>query len=373
MKKILILYTAVGQGHKVIAENMGDHLKRCGYQVSLFDAYKLEEGITTKKSEKIFLTLYRKFPFIWKWLYVTEWFISLTLPLRVIAAQLHHKKILEVIRQEEPDIILTTQTSPSAVVDYLKRSGKFSGKFVIAFSDFHLHRFWLYGTADYYLANTEEQKQQMIRLGVAKDKIFVCGITLAPKSVIDELKVRQRLGIMEGQKVVVLASGSLGERMPTHLITVLKKVTSGGQGVKVVIVCGKNKNLLSELQHQYKGDNQVQVLGFYQPMQELYAVADCLVSKPGGLTVTESLFWEVPLFVTHYLPGQEELNIEYLEERKLVQLVMDSKQTYLSEILAAELKSGALKKMLRENSHKQTLVSVSSGEAVVKAFEVIGQ
>jgi hypothetical protein len=33
MKKILILYTSVGLGHKVIAENMGFYLVRGGYDV----------------------------------------------------------------------------------------------------------------------------------------------------------------------------------------------------------------------------------------------------------------------------------------------------------------------------------------------------
>jgi processive 1,2-diacylglycerol beta-glucosyltransferase len=371
MKKILVLYTSIGLGHKYIALNMASFLRENNFEVVLFDALELEKGQTTEQSEKLFLFLYRNFPFVWKWLYVTNWFISLTLPLRILAARYHYKKIFEVVKKENPDIILSTQTSPSAVIDYLKRSKKFTGKFVVTFSDFHLHRFWLYPNVDFYLANTIEQKNEMVNLGISPDKISVCGITIAPLKNVDASQVKNKLGMSDGQKLVVFASGSLGELMPVELIEEMKKISVNNIPIKLAIICGKNISLTKQLQEKYSGDLQISVFGFYEPLQELMAAADVLVSKPGGLTMIESLYWGVPMIVTHFLPGQEELNIEYLTKRGLVTLCLEKNPDSLTQIIHQELISKELRTGLQSNKFREELVSKSLGKSVVDAMNNI--
>jgi UDP-N-acetylglucosamine:LPS N-acetylglucosamine transferase len=54
-------------------------------------------------------------------------------------------------------------------------------------------------------------------------------------------------------------------------------------------------------------------------MNELYERVDAIVTKPGGITVSEALRKSLPIFVHSALPGQEEVNLRYLTERKLVQ------------------------------------------------------
>ena len=47
-------------------------------------------------------------------------------------------------------------------------------------------------------------------------------------------------------------------------------------------------------------------------MNDLLASVDILVSKPGGLTITESLLKEVPMVIPYFIPGQEEENLDFL-------------------------------------------------------------
>ena len=47
-------------------------------------------------------------------------------------------------------------------------------------------------------------------------------------------------------------------------------------------------------------------------MNDLLASVDILVSKPGGLTTTESLLKEVPMIIPYFIPGQEEDNLDFL-------------------------------------------------------------
>ena len=57
------------------------------------------------------------------------------------------------------------------------------------------------------------------------------------------------------------------------------------------------------------------VLGFVTNMHEMMAVADLIVSKPGGLTTAEALALGKPLFILNPIPGQEAANSDFLLER----------------------------------------------------------
>jgi len=57
------------------------------------------------------------------------------------------------------------------------------------------------------------------------------------------------------------------------------------------------------------------VLGFATNMHELMAVADLIVTKPGGLTTSEALAMGKPLFILDPIPGQEAANSDFLLER----------------------------------------------------------
>ena len=56
------------------------------------------------------------------------------------------------------------------------------------------------------------------------------------------------------------------------------------------------------------------VLGFSTNMHELMAVADLIITKPGGLTTSEALALGKPLFILNPIPGQEAANSDFLLE-----------------------------------------------------------
>lgn len=136
-KKILILYTSVGLGHKTIAENIAYHLERDGHTVKLFDALQLQAGPLVTAGTVVHGFINKRLPFIWKWLYTSAWFTRQTLPARVKVAGKNYLHIKKAIDEFGPDMVIATQTSASAVVEFLKQRGWYTGLFVVAFSDYH--------------------------------------------------------------------------------------------------------------------------------------------------------------------------------------------------------------------------------------------
>ncbi len=343
-KRILVLYTSIGLGHKFIAMNMVYHLQKAGYEVLAHDVLQLQEGLMVNLGKKLHEIINKHFPFVWRWLYLSKMFTVLTLPLRVPLAAGNFEHIKKVIDGFSPDCVISVHASASAAMAYMKRHKMFSGKFVIGFSDYHLHRYWLYHEADYYLANIEEQKQEMIALGIPADKISVCGITLQPLVEGNREKAREKLAIEASRKVILLASGSLGIGFTASKIAEFAKaLTSTIPDSTVIIVCGKNEAMRSTLERMNL-DN-VKVLGFYEPMSDLYSASDVFLTKPGGLTIAESLQAGMRVIITHWLPGQEELNYQYLTTKRLVAPKLDN-------LTASNLAEAA----------KQALADAGSGE-----------
>ncbi len=358
-KKVLILYTSVGLGHKTIAENIGWHLEQDGMQVKLFDILEVQSGSLVNFGTGLHSFINRKLPFIWKWLYMSKLMTFITVPFRVKLASKNTGKTKQIINEFNPDLVITTQTSASAVMAALKDSGDYKNKLAIAFSDYHFHPFWLYQQADAYLVNIVEQKHEMIKRGVSEEKIFVCGMTLKPKPEIDVASVKQRLGVPQNDKIVLLASGSLGIGSSADgLLSLIDQIESShtsNLSTSYIIVCGKNEAMLKELQEKNK-NSKTKLFGFYTPLSELYAISDLFVTKPGGLSTAESLQMHLPLFVTHILAGQEELNYHYLKDRKLIEPVMDLSIPELADKIIKELGDHAIRDALSQNSSLLELV-----------------
>jgi processive 1,2-diacylglycerol beta-glucosyltransferase len=80
-----------------------------------------------------------------------------------------------------------------------------------------------------------------------------------------------------------------------------------------VVVTRRNQELRRELAAQDR-KHPTQVLGYATNMHELMAVADLIITKPGGLTTAEVLALGRPLLIVNPIPGQEAANSDFLLE-----------------------------------------------------------
>jgi processive 1,2-diacylglycerol beta-glucosyltransferase len=63
---------------------------------------------------------------------------------------------------------------------------------------------------------------------------------------------------------------------------------------------------------ELKTRHQLYAFGFVDNIEVLMDAADCIVTKPSGLTVTEALSKRLPMILVNAIPGQEENNIDFL-------------------------------------------------------------
>ena len=79
------------------------------------------------------------------------------------------------------------------------------------------------------------------------------------------------------------------------------------------------------------------------------SISDICITKPGGITSSESLASNLPLLIINPIPGQEEENAEYLEEIE-VAIWVKPKESF-EQALEKILRKETLEK-LKENTKK---------------------
>lgn len=115
----------------------------------------------------------------------------------------------------------------------------------------------------------------------------------------------------------MVASFGLGKSKTFSIFDHLLKFSND---LQIIAISGKNAKMkakFEELVEKNKASNRVRVLSFTDQIPQLMAISNLVVSKPGGMTTTESLACGVPMLIINPIPGQEEENAEFLEQKQV--------------------------------------------------------
>ncbi len=106
-----------------------------------------------------------------------------------------------------------------------------------------------------------------------------------------------------------------------------KELTRRVKDYQYIFVSGKNTLLYIQAK-EFVRENKVKclVLPFVNNMPELLAIASLVITKPGGITVTECIAMKKRMIFVNPLPGQEERNAEYVESMGLGKLATTFEQ-----------------------------------------------
>ena len=219
-------------------------------------------------------------------------------------------KVRKLIEQTKPDIIICTHALPSYLLDKLKRKNIWSGPVINVYTDYYINDLWGMKDIDYHFVPSIHSKQALIRRGINQNQIFVTGIPIDPI-----FKVKNKIQRKQGQWQLLISGGNMGAGSIQQLLQTLNPSGS----VLYNVLCGKNEALfqhIERLHHPYI--NALPYIDSKEKMNLLYDEADAIITKPGGITITECLWKRLPVFVYEALPGQEEFNLNYLSDQGLV-------------------------------------------------------
>jgi processive 1,2-diacylglycerol beta-glucosyltransferase len=129
---------------------------------------------------------------------------------------------------------------------------------------------------------------------------------------LDRQEILKKLDLRPHLPTVLVMGGAYGVLGGAKWIC--KILVETAVPVQTIIVCGQDEKLYKALDPLIEdGKNPVARFGFVKNVEELMSAADMIITKAGGLTVTEALTKRVPLIIFRPIPGQEEENAIYLE------------------------------------------------------------
>ena len=310
---ILFLSVSAGGGHMKAAESLKLHVEESipGSRTILLDSLKYINPIMNKLVIGGYLSTVQITPKLYGKLYdLAESGDNISEVSRIINRIISYK-IKRLVRQFAPDLIVCTHPFTSQMVARLKKKSLLSPKIVTVLTDFIPHSFWLHEGVDAYVVAHPGMKYEMISKGIAEETIFPLGIPISKRFLepLGKIEARTNLGLAN-KTTILLMGGSLGFGDIKEVFTGLAE---SHRDLQLVVVTGQNKELYKKIRkYSNRVDKIIKVFGYTDKIPELMTASDLLVSKPGGMTVSEALVKKLPMVLISPIPGQEEKNARYL-------------------------------------------------------------
>lgn len=308
MKKILILTTSTGEGHNQAAKSISTTFEKSGYEVITHDFLKNNSKLLTK----LFITGYEVSASFFPKTYGIAYKLTDTgfsNKLLSLVFTITKRKIKKLIDSTKPNVILVTHPFAVNIMGFLKRKGLDIPVIVIV-TDFKAHSTYIDKNIDAYITASESTKANLASRGIDSRRIFPYGIPVKDEFFENNLDINTTKN--DDYFNILLMSGSMGLK---NISYVLKELLNNSNKLRITVVCGKNEklkdNLLKEYNHTIK-NKKLHILGFSRDVDYLMEYSDLIISKPGGLTVTEAINKHLPLLIPFAIPGQETQNVEFL-------------------------------------------------------------
>ena len=322
MKNILIFYASYGGGHlsaaKSIKQYIDSHYKDCN--VKMCDCMKYIDTKLEKITTDAYKTMAKSAPKTWGELYkLTDREGPIT-QITNTSNKLFAIKLNKLFKEFNPDIVISTHPFSTQMTAELKKLGKTKCTLATIMTDFAPHNQWLVGSdyIDYFFVSHEGMKKKIMQKGIPEEKIFATGIPLSNRFLqhFNREKIKEDLKLDTEKRTILFFGGGefgLGKDATSKIFE--EFILNLKNEYQMVVISGKNEKMyekFSSIVKQKRASKKVQVYTYTNKVPELMSISDLVVTKPGGLTSTESLASGLPMVIINPIPGQEEKNAEYL-------------------------------------------------------------
>jgi 1,2-diacylglycerol 3-beta-galactosyltransferase len=319
--RIQFLFSDTGGGHRASAQSVASALQH-GYP-DRFDVELLDPFVDG--SRPLLRWIVYRYSWFLKHMPLTYgFFFHLTdnRPLMRTAIRLFGRQFRPGFRrnleQRRPDAIVSFHPLTNHVALEAMRDSGFTVPFITVVTDMsEFHRFWLARAADMVVVPSAQGRRYCIERGLDPRRVHVAGLPVDPRfggppRGQARTALRARLGLDDRPTLLLVSGGEGSGRLGGYA----RALDRAELGLQLLVVCGRNERLRRRLQREpWRG--RVHVYGFVDNMPDLMRVSDAIVTKAGPGTIAEALVTGLPIFLTSYIPGQEEGNVKFVVESQV--------------------------------------------------------
>ncbi len=304
--RVLILYASAGNGHRRAAQAVYEAFINAGHNdVSMLDIL----DFTPKWFKAFYSRGYMNIVTHAKWLWRFAYHMSdkgkgqfFPKSWRSFLNKMMARKLVHFLEEYKPDVIVSTHFMANDVISRFKKEGC-TCSLVSIVTDYTAHSFWVSDGVDHYFVAIDAVRDELISMGVDGNKITVSGIPV-PQSFLKTGPREDLLGHfgLKDDFVALIIGGTVRTEMLIDTVKVLSR------DMQMIVGCGKDTGLYDEIKPLEEVARGLKVYKIIDDMTKAMSVADAIVTKPGGLVVTEALTKRVPMILVDPIPGQEDGN-----------------------------------------------------------------
>lgn len=331
---VLILSMTVGQGHNSTSRALRDSLEKRGCTCEILDTYKFLNRAIGAAFDKGYTAMGRFWPRLNENIYSAAEKYNGRSDMKMyfpwLFADFSKVKMQKYIEETKPKVIVCSIVLTAILITTLIDSGDMddSIKTYGIVTDYSLHPFWEYTEMDYFVCPNELMMPAMNVRGIEDKRILPIGIPIHEKFAksMPQEEARVQLGLEQGLFTILIAAGGMGFSGLPLAVSELDQL----EDVQIIAICGTNKRMKEKME-QMEFKNKVHILGYVKNMDEYMDACDVVVTKPGGLSTSESIAKCKPIILTKPMPGVENMNHAFLLNNSLA--LHSNKYQPLSEVI----------------------------------------
>ncbi|MEL0590662.1 MAG: glycosyltransferase [Planktothrix rubescens PR222] len=318
MTHILILSSSLGAGHNSAAQALNQAFSQFpDVTVTVEDALEYASSIYRNAVTSIYKQLSEKAPQIYRAYYEGTDLEDLerSLELNIVTAKIERvffRKLRHLIEEINPDAIVCVQQIPSRLLQLLEEEERISKPHYVVITDVIAHSSWINKEVDGYYLPNDLTTDFLIKRGVDPAILHVTGIpikleVLEAKS---QVEIRERYQLKTDKPVVTIFGGGLHYKRVRLMVSQLMNTSEVGT---IIVVAGRNEQLLDSLTElNSTPETELLKLGLVDYVDDLLVASDLVITKAGGLIVSEVLARGKPMIIVDPFPGQEEWNADLI-------------------------------------------------------------
>lgn len=311
--KILFLSVTAGQGHNQTAKGIMQRMTDRGHTCKLLDTFDYIKPILGEAVDKGYRAMVANTPKAYGKAYnmaqrVEEKF-EMTQRVTQALSDRACKELFDVYESFNPDVVVCSHNMAAQIASSVYALGKSNAVRIGIVTDYTLHPYWRGVHLDALVTPSEQLTYSVVQAGIPESIIRPIGIPINPKfnNVIEKSDARVQVGVPDMPTVLIMG-GSMGHG---DVVTAIEKLDQLPLDFQMIVVCGSNEKLKARLDEMNPA-KRLTVLGFANNVDVLMSAADLIVTKPGGLTVSESIAKSLPMVLIDPIPGQEDRNMDFL-------------------------------------------------------------
>lgn len=323
--KLLFLSVPTGHGHHQVAAALESYFKnQDGVECKTLDVFENVNHFLGDSLQRSYLLSTKMVPEVYGTFYDiadrrnSGKYSNLSKIIKTVL----NSKLMRFIRDYKPDVIVCTHNFAGIALSYLKTKYPIKAKTIGIVTDFTVHPFWEDTDLDYYITASELLNFQMEHKGFSLDRVKPLGIPIHTKfsEKMSKSEARKHLSLDEKFTVLVMM-GSMGYGSDTFKI--IKELSNIEDDIQIIVVCGNNKKLKHRVEN-ISSKKKILCYGFSNEVDRFMDAADCIITKPGGLSTSEALAKTLPMIILDSIPGQEDRNREFLLNNGIALSLSDS-------------------------------------------------